>query len=131
VSFICGLCKEQQPNGTKANIVVTRKRKKEYPLRFNVFRFFNEEEGEHQFKDDPGGVGWEPMKEAHACPMCAEVAKMRERYEGDIAARREAEIRSKRKAEKRQRELLENREKVDRVVRRLSGRERDGSRVRT
>lgn len=130
MSYICGICKEQQPNGTKANMTSTRKKIIEYPYRSKVFRFFDEELGEWSMKDDPGGKGFGPVKDVTACATCAEVVKLREKYGAEEAAKREERLRTQRKAEKRQRELSENREKVDRIVRRLSGRERDGSVVR-
>lgn len=123
MSFVCKVCNEKQINGTKAHMVVLQKRAKHYPPRPKAYKVFDEEEQEYTFKEDPGGDGFEAVKEVQACKACAEIHAMREKYAGQEAARREAIIRKKRKEEKRQQEMEANRALVARIVAREAGRD--------
>ena len=60
MSFICKNCGEVQEAKTKPILLITKKRKKKYPERFN-------DEGK---TIDKGGQGYETAEEKQLCPDC-------------------------------------------------------------
>ncbi len=67
--FQCHFCGETVPPGTKSRNVVVGKREKIYPSRNNVNRVPGRRR--KNSRDDPGGKGFEIVKEVQACPSCA------------------------------------------------------------
>lgn len=63
--YRCHFCKIVSRPGARANHVVIKSREKIYPER--TYRLRGKEEPSH----DPGGRGWEIVKEVKACSVCA------------------------------------------------------------
>jgi hypothetical protein len=76
MSFICEFCGQSSAPGTPAHKVVTARREVRYPPRYRCNRpVWEESAGKKRPRpksgDDPGGVGWEVVREALACADCA------------------------------------------------------------
>jgi hypothetical protein len=80
--YHCELCQRLVPPHTPATLVVLQTRRVHYPDRQNANRAPNKRSGKrkayfvphdphHDPRDDPGGHGYEIVKEARACPDCA------------------------------------------------------------
>jgi hypothetical protein len=71
--YRCELCGAIAPSHTRSYLVALETREKVYPLRPEVFRAKQMVHGKEKevWKDDPGGRGWEIVREARACPSCA------------------------------------------------------------
>jgi hypothetical protein len=72
--YRCQLCGTIAPSRTPCHKVVVERRAKRYPMREGVFRVVeHSKEGRKRvvLKDDPGGEGFEIVREAIACPRCA------------------------------------------------------------
>lgn len=65
--FRCGECK--QNSSGSANRKVTRARNKTYPER-KAANLVTLKDGSRRFTDDPGGKGWEIVKEILICSDC-------------------------------------------------------------
>jgi hypothetical protein len=74
--YRCGICGCGSIPGQRAERVVTEIREKVYPKREGVNRtaYVNGVE-QTRSADDPGGKGWEIVKEVLAHPACAQDAK--------------------------------------------------------
>ncbi len=73
VSYTCEFCKKTPKPGTPAKKVVLTTRPKNYEYRREVNRFsYYDEDGQKQveYRDDPGGQGYEIVREVTACPNC-------------------------------------------------------------
>ena len=72
--FVCQICGRIVPPRTPAARIVVARRPKQYSFRHNANIYYRPDSNgkvkEHQ-SDDPGGVGWEIVREALACPDCA------------------------------------------------------------
>lgn len=71
MSFKCGVCKQTSEPGEPATRIVTETRPRTYPFRAKVFRMIDPETKRTYFNDDPGGKGWEIVKEMLTCTPCA------------------------------------------------------------
>ncbi len=76
--FICGLCFIYTAPREKATRVVTETREKIYPFRKDANVFMKSEfedgrrvKGKEEKSNDPGGTGFEIVKEVLACQTCA------------------------------------------------------------
>ena len=67
--FLCELCGEVVPPKTKAERVIVEKRSRSYPSRKNANKM--KRGRKTVFATDPGGMGFEIVKEVLACPNCA------------------------------------------------------------
>lgn len=56
--YICGICTTQVGPKVPSNIITVETRQRKYPARPGV--------------GDPGGSGYETVREINACPSCAE-----------------------------------------------------------
>jgi hypothetical protein len=70
--YRCSLCKSLVSSGSCLKRV-TSKRKKYYPVRNYAKKTIIIEKGKKKKKwlDDPGGVGWEIVREDQCCVTCA------------------------------------------------------------
>lgn len=64
--YKCEICKSLIQRNIKSNKVVIEVRRKKYPLRAKAFKHHG------KYIDDPGGTGYEIIKEKNACIECAE-----------------------------------------------------------
>jgi len=67
--YICENCRIQLPPHTPSHLVTIKKRKKRYPKRPKSQRFIDNE-GRLKPRDDPGGSGFETVKEIQVCSAC-------------------------------------------------------------
>ena len=71
--FRCQLCGGVVPPRTRATRVVVCRRPKPYPFRSQanvIYRPDRDGKMRPHTTDDPGGVGWEIVREVLACPTC-------------------------------------------------------------
>lgn len=68
--YRCENCQNLVPPNTKVHRVVIETRLKRYPLREKVHKKINKE-GKLVYVDDPGGIGYETVREIIVCPDCA------------------------------------------------------------
>jgi hypothetical protein len=75
--FICERCGSTAPAGASCHKVVAVKREVHYPARKGCNRGvpeWNPKKNKMEIRpgsaDDPGGVGWEIVKEIDVCPTC-------------------------------------------------------------
>lgn len=68
--FTCGICQEVSKPREKALHVVVETREKVYPVRRQANRFIDRS-GMEQVRDDPGGTGYEIVREVLAHELCA------------------------------------------------------------
>lgn len=81
--YKCQICGVVVPEGIPANHVVLETRKREYPRRTKVFlkkstekkRRRRKPDPDKDYVDDPGGTGFEIVRQAMACKACAEHAR--------------------------------------------------------
>jgi len=71
--FRCDFCGIVVPPRTRCQRIVVETRPKVYPFRDKAFRVVEwSKGGRHEtWKDDPGGRGYETVREGKACPSCA------------------------------------------------------------
>jgi hypothetical protein len=71
--YRCDLCGGVVPPRTECALVVTESRVKHYPRRAKLYPPKNPSDWKDpdKWRDDPGGIGWEAVREARACPSCA------------------------------------------------------------
>ena len=73
--FRCQKCQCIVPPRTPANRIVLKGRTKKYPFRSkaNIVSgsLTKKKNSKKEFRDDPGGEGYETEKEAIVCPECA------------------------------------------------------------
>ena len=67
--YKCQQCNQVVPAKTKANRITVETRYKQYPFRAKVMRQI--EAGKVKMADDPGGTGYEIVRELVVCPDCA------------------------------------------------------------
>ncbi len=67
--YRCEICQKVAPARTKAARIVVETRPRSYPFRPRANRFVHERKVE--YRDDPGGSGYEIVREVTACPDCA------------------------------------------------------------
>ena len=65
MSYQCEKCKATQPHGTPSNRIVVETREKVYPRR----------------GDDPGGKGFETVREMVVCPECDKPTRIGKRQD--------------------------------------------------
>ena len=78
--YHCSKCNKVIGPNISCNKIVTQTRQKRYPCRPKVHPgYFTTPEGELKRsnsnflrQDDPGGDGWETVKEVFMCPVCCE-----------------------------------------------------------
>ena len=70
--FVCDLCGISVPPKTKANRVPIEKRPRHYPARKTTSKVSPKGKTRSRHRDDPGGQGWEIVKEVITCPDCAD-----------------------------------------------------------
>lgn len=70
--YRCEVCDEPVSAGIRCHKVVVKKMLMDHPHRQKVFRKFDEETGRWYYEDDPGGRGWQIVKELKMCPSCAQ-----------------------------------------------------------
>lgn len=69
MSYRCGQCGDVVGPGITMKRKVTQTREAIYPHRMKAFKY-KDELGKIQWKDDPGGVGHEIVKEIPVCTAC-------------------------------------------------------------
>jgi hypothetical protein len=71
--FRCEICGSTVPAHTRAQRIVLETRPKRYPARPEVFRVVTWIAGKRKvtWKDDPGGIGDEIVREVLVCPACS------------------------------------------------------------
>ena len=72
--FKCNVCEDVFGPGVAPVKLTVERRARTYPLRWNVFpapKGFRRVEGQLACVDDPGGQGWEVVREVVACRACA------------------------------------------------------------
>lgn len=67
--FRCHFCAACTPAKTKAARVPVETRARTYPRRLEAHTY--DHNGKLKHKDDPGGIGYEVVREVLACPACA------------------------------------------------------------
>jgi hypothetical protein len=67
--YQCHLCKQIAPAGTRAHRIVLETRPRTYPFRRAVQRYARD--GKRLYHDDPGGTGYETVREVLVCAECA------------------------------------------------------------
>lgn len=67
--YRCEICKKIVPANTKAHRITLETRYRRYPVRIKAHRRVPHGKEHHQ--DDPGGFGYEIVREVIACPECA------------------------------------------------------------
>jgi len=67
--YRCQLCGAVVPANTSAIRQVVETRRREYPFRAKANRF--RKDGRIKESDDPGGVGYEAVREIVVCPGCS------------------------------------------------------------
>jgi hypothetical protein len=72
--FICQLCKKVVATTIKSQRITLETRVRVYPFRKNANRPVYRHKKDY-LPDDPGGVGYETVREAIACPECAAQAR--------------------------------------------------------
>lgn len=71
--YRCGLCSEVVGPGERiGGRIPVEIRKKVYPFRPKAYRIRDWETGRLKWHDDPGGQGWEVVREVLACPACVQ-----------------------------------------------------------
>jgi rubredoxin len=68
--YRCHLCGAVVPSNTPAYRKVLETRRREYPFRKDAHLFMKD--GRPKKADDPGGVGFEIVREVVVCPECFE-----------------------------------------------------------
>jgi hypothetical protein len=71
--YRCGMCASVVPSGTAASRLVLETRLKEYPFRPKANRIvYRKKDGKlkAEWPWDPGGTGWEIVREVLACADC-------------------------------------------------------------
>lgn len=71
--FKCERCEQYSEDGEKPVMVVIEGRRKVYNFRSRVNRRFDPVAQRWQWVDDPGGEGWEIVREALMCAGCANI----------------------------------------------------------
>ena len=72
--FLCHLCGTVVPPRIAPTRIIVKSRSKQYPSRHGANVFYRlDEKGKLKRRevDDPGGIGWEIVREILACPDCA------------------------------------------------------------
>ena len=67
--FVCHLCGTVVPPRNKSNPVVIETRARNYPARHKANKVRRKKKPE--YREDPGGRGWEIVREVQACASCA------------------------------------------------------------
>ena len=67
--YRCHLCQVVVPARVAARRVVLQRRIRQYPVRPKAFRKIKH--GKVEYVDDPGGIGWEIVREVLVCAACA------------------------------------------------------------
>jgi rubredoxin len=67
--FRCHFCAACPPAKTKAIRITVEARARTYPARPEAHPY--RREGKLKYQDDPGGTGFEIVREVLACPACA------------------------------------------------------------
>ena len=70
--FRCDLCKKTSKSGEPSATVVVETREVQYPFRAAVHPYRDPETKKRLMLDDPGGVGYETVREVRAHERCAE-----------------------------------------------------------
>jgi hypothetical protein len=73
--YVCQICQKTVLPRTPANRIITETRARHYPRRSNanpVSRKRKSGRTNDPRKDDPGGVGYEIVREIIVCPVCAQ-----------------------------------------------------------
>lgn len=74
--YKCQICNTLVPAKTKATVIPIETRSRSYPHRVKANRAVRRPKGNIEYPNDPGGKGYETVRQAHACPQC--VIKYRE-----------------------------------------------------
>jgi hypothetical protein len=67
--YKCEICHKVIPANVKSYRIPVETRPKAYPVRKDANRIIRE--GKVSYTDDPGGIGYEVVREVTACPTCA------------------------------------------------------------
>lgn len=67
--FRCGVCGNSSHAGESLERRTAETRERVYPYRRKA-QFYFDEDNKRKRKDDPGGVGWEIVREVNVCPRC-------------------------------------------------------------
>jgi hypothetical protein len=67
--YLCQICHQCVPPRTKAYRIPVETRRRRYPPRTEVNEVVRG--GKRRYTDDPGGEGYEIVREVIACPGCA------------------------------------------------------------
>lgn len=76
--FKCQMCNKVTPPKIKSELVITKRRKKNYPFRQGVNRAasWKDDKTERLFSsNDNGGSGYEADEVKRVCPQCAAAAR--------------------------------------------------------
>ena len=68
--FNCNVCGKTAKLGTKCHMILAKRKMHQHPFRPGANRIRNEETGRWEFTADPGGRGWQIVKEVKACDEC-------------------------------------------------------------
>lgn len=78
MSIQCGICSTQTKPREKVSRIVVETREKTYPYRSDANSFVRSEkvgdiylQGKKEKSNDPGGKGWEIVREVIVCSSCA------------------------------------------------------------
>ena len=71
--YKCEFCGQSVRPGTPCKMVVVERRMHDHPFRSKVHKLYRIIEGHRKkvFVDDPGGRGYQIVREAKACAYCA------------------------------------------------------------
>ncbi len=72
--YVCQRCGQKQPAKVPAHKLVTATREKEYPFRHQATLPLVKRSNKRVKRDDPGGYGFETVREITVCAACAAAA---------------------------------------------------------
>lgn len=92
--YRCCLCQRVQPAGTPSVLTVLQTRAVVYPRREQALPPLPAKKGQRKARkerperrDDPGGVGFETVREQRCCPACAAVLRAAQEPSSEAAER--------------------------------------------
>lgn len=68
--FICQICGKPSKPGEKCHFIIAKRKLITHPFRSSVHKMKNLETGRSEYKEDPGGKGFQIAKELKACGSC-------------------------------------------------------------
>lgn len=68
--FNCQVCGKTTKEGTKCHLITAKRKMHEHPYRSGANRLKDHETGKWEYIADPGGRGWQIVRELKACEDC-------------------------------------------------------------